>query len=277
MRDFFTFKSTLKMEKRHQLHFLALIGKNGGLAKHVLIQTNGTDPLILGHTVPWFWGPAYRQIFQEPIFWWFLMKIFDHFWWFLHASMWKWWKLMKIFDHFWNSENDHFDEILKIIIFDEIWKSSFLMISENHHFWWNSENHHFWWFYEKCFVFWSFFDQPICFDFWWKYLIIFDENIWSFLMMISICDENLMIFDENIWSFFDQPIWDFWWKYLIILKANFLFENLMKFWWKMMNWWFLCVNSGIDAKMAPPKNGQIFKVVFTRNTQPKMTKIGHFL
>ena len=33
--DFFTFKSTLKMEKRLQLHFLALIGKNGGLAKYV--------------------------------------------------------------------------------------------------------------------------------------------------------------------------------------------------------------------------------------------------
>ena len=56
MRDFFTFKSTLKMEKRHQLHFFLLIGKNGGLAKHILIQTNGTDPLILGHTVPFFWG-----------------------------------------------------------------------------------------------------------------------------------------------------------------------------------------------------------------------------
>ena len=119
---------------------------------------------------------------------------------------------------FWNSENDDFSEFQKMMIFWNYEKWRFWWNSEKWRFWWNSENH------------------------------LFDDFILCFVF----------------WSFFDQPIWDFWWNLMILMK----FDDFDEIWCDDD---FCVFNSGIDAKMAPflPKNGQIFKVVFSNKYSTK--------
>ena len=234
------------MEKRHQLHwFWLLIGKNGGLAKHTF---------------------EYKLMVQTPLFWdtrsldfgvlinIILMKIFDHFWWFLPFSMWKWLKLMKIFDHFLIIIFDANLMIFWLIIFDD-----FQIIFDD-----------FWWKY--------------LINFWWKYLIIFDdfsmlacendENWWKYLIIFWSANLRFVmkIFDHFLISQFE-----FLWNLMILMKFDDFDEwNLMKN-DGVMIFVFLTVGLMLKWPLFCPKMGRFLRSCFTRNTQPKMTKIGHFL
>ena len=135
-----------------------------------------------------FFGVCLWQIFQELflIFGWIfdenIWSFFDDFSMLACENDENWWKYLMIF---WNLKK-FLMKFWKSSFLMKFWKSSFLM-----KFWKSSkmkiiifddfhENHLkmiFWWFLMKIFdhFWWS-----------WKYLMIFDENIWSFLM-ISPC------------------------------------------------------------------------------------------